>query len=84
VAFDRGERGVASLELIVKEELQTASLVEDYAQVVDAESLSRLPQDGPVESKAVLAVAAFVDSTRLIDNVVLGEDHAPFNDGAAR
>ena len=58
-----------------------ASLVEDYTHIVDAESLAGLPQDGRIESRAVLVVAAFADHTRLIDNVVLGEDHAPLTDG---
>jgi pantoate--beta-alanine ligase len=82
VSFDRGERSVARLESVVREELRMASLVEDYTHIVDAESLEGLPRDGRIESRAVLAVAAYADHTRLIDNVVLGEDHAPLTDGA--
>ena len=42
----------------------------DYLELRDAESLQ--PVVGEVADRAVLAVAAFVGATRLIDNVVLG------------
>ena len=42
----------------------------DYLELRDAESLE--PVVGEVVGRAVLAVAAFVGATRLIDNVVLG------------
>ncbi len=47
-----------------------ASLVDlEYAEVADAETLAPL---GEIDGKAVLAVAARVVKTRLIDNVLLG------------
>lgn len=82
VEFDRGERSVARLEGVVREELAAASLREDYVQVVDAESLEPLPRDSHVTGRALLAVAAFADNTRLIDNLVLGEDPPPRGAGA--
>jgi pantoate--beta-alanine ligase len=41
----------------------------DYLELRDAESLQ--PVEGMVERPAVMAIAAFVGKTRLIDNVVL-------------
>jgi len=41
-----------------------------YAELSDAESLAPVER---VEGRAVLALAAYVGGTRLIDNIILGD-----------
>ncbi|MBZ0116722.1 MAG: pantoate--beta-alanine ligase, partial [Sandaracinaceae bacterium] len=47
----------------------------DYVAIADPDTLA--PIEGAMGPRAVLAVAARVAGTRLIDNVVLGEDPEP-------
>ena len=47
----------------------------DYVSVVDADSLQ--PATGSVGGRALVAIACRIGKTRLIDNVVLGEDPDP-------
>jgi pantoate--beta-alanine ligase len=67
--FRTGERDAAKLTSAVKEcfaaELQIKL---DYVEIVDPETLDPLDQ---ISGPALLAVAAHVGSTRLIDNVIL-------------
>ena len=67
--FDKGQREVSVLlpALITKLEDHVDKL--DYADILDAEDLSMITT---IKRPALAAVAAFVGSTRLIDNVVLG------------
>jgi pantoate--beta-alanine ligase len=75
-AFADGERRAARLRGIVEKELKAAELVIDYVSVADPEELTSF--DGVVpDTGALLAVAAFVGRTRLIDNCILGMDSAP-------
>ena len=68
--WDGGERGVAKLIAAGKEEIASEPSVRlDYFEVVDAGSLD--PLKGRVDG-GLVAVAAFVGATRLIDNIVLG------------
>lgn len=69
-AFASGERDVARLALVAREVMEAEPGVDvQYVDVVDADSLeARMTADRPV----VIAVAAFVDGVRLIDNRVLG------------
>ena len=68
--FARGERRASVLVEAVRKEMDEAGGVRiDYVELRDAETLEELER---VEGPAVLAVAAFVGSTRLIDNVLLG------------
>lgn len=68
-SFDFGERRAAALLAEVQREIQAQSLLRlQYAAIVHPTTLD--PVD-PVESGAVLAVAAFCGKTRLIDNVTL-------------
>jgi pantoate--beta-alanine ligase len=77
-AFAADERGVRQLEGLVLAELEGSALRPDYVQVVDAEELSSLGER--VEgAHALLAVAAFAGTTRLIDNCVLGLDAPPLD-----
>jgi pantoate--beta-alanine ligase len=64
-----GERDGATLLAAVKSAIATEPLIRlQYAELRDAESLAVV---GRAEALAVLAVAAFVGNSRLIDNVVL-------------
>lgn len=63
-----GEKESQHLLTAMHRELAAASLTIDYVAVVDPDTL--LPKD-QLEGPALLAVAAYVGSTRLIDNVLL-------------
>jgi pantoate--beta-alanine ligase len=67
--FDRGERSAANLIAAGKQLLsQEAGVRLDYLEIVDPSTLDPLAQ---LHRPALVAVAAFVGSTRLIDNIVL-------------
>jgi pantoate--beta-alanine ligase len=71
-AFRRGERDARALRGLSRAELVAAAGVRvDYVELVDATSLTPVER---VEEPALLAVAAFVGDTRLIDNTVLTPD----------
>lgn len=76
-AFERGERETRKLMDLVRTELKNAGVREDYVQIVDSRTLEGIDGELRDGCKPLLAVAAFVGSARLIDNVVLGEDLAP-------
>lgn len=76
-AFAAGERRVATLVKQAARVLDRSQLELDYLTLVDSQRLQPLPSDTCLEAPALLAVAAFVGKTRLIDNVVLGEDPDP-------
>jgi len=73
--FASGERAARTLEQIVRVGLEPAATSIDYVEARDADTLA--PIAGDVAGRAVLAVACRVGTTRLIDNVVLGEDPPP-------
>jgi len=66
-----GTRDTSALVGAVRRELEAAGLREDYVELVDATSLTPLPAVTPGQT-ARLLVAAFVGSTRLIDNQPIG------------
>jgi pantoate--beta-alanine ligase len=76
-AFDAWERGERSPQVLRR---AAATPVEarfdrvDYVAVVDPETLEA---PGDVNARLLLAVAAHLGKTRLIDNLVLGEDARP-------
>ncbi len=73
-AAESGEENVSSLQESLMGRLQAAAGVRvDYAAVVDPDTL--LPVED-VRGGALVAVAAWVGPTRLIDNVVLPARHA--------
>ena len=78
--FERGARRAGALSVPVTEALALAGLKPEYVTIADADELSPLSDDTQIEDRALLAVAARVGATRLIDNVVLGEDPAPIED----
>jgi pantoate--beta-alanine ligase len=69
--FDAGERDAATLERAVRAEVQASADTIDYVSVADADSLQPVEFTG---ERALIAIACRVGGTRLIDNVVLGED----------
>lgn len=79
-AFDAGERNSARLRGGLERALESAGLRIDYVSVADPETLE--PFSEAVPERALLAVAVFAGSTRLIDNMVLGEERPPLFDAA--
>jgi pantoate--beta-alanine ligase len=73
-AFEAGERSAAALRAAAHDLVAPAADSIDYVEVVDAGDLSPLER---VERRALVAVACRIGKTRLIDNVVLGEDPIP-------
>jgi len=68
--FQAGERDAEKIKAVVSDELKKAPLARiDYIEVVDNESLAPLKK---TDRKALLAIAVYFSTTRLIDNVVLG------------
>ncbi len=69
--FEAGERDGDRLRAAVRAALDAEPLVKpDYVAVCDPESLNELAR---VESRALVALAARVGRTRLIDNIMLGD-----------
>ncbi len=73
--FAGGERSARALEATARAPVESAATSIDYVEVRDADSLE--PFAGEVGDRAVLAIACRVGTTRLIDNLVLGEDPPP-------
>ncbi len=68
--YKKGERHAAKLAEIVRTTIETEPRARvDYVSVVDAETLERL--DKLDERPILIAVAAYVGKTRLIDNTML-------------
>ncbi|HEY3665045.1 MAG TPA: pantoate--beta-alanine ligase [Polyangiaceae bacterium] len=76
-AFESGERLAGELRDAALEHLTQSGLRLDYVTVADPDELSPIADDARVGDRALLAIAGFMGKTRLIDNVVLGEDSAP-------
>jgi pantoate--beta-alanine ligase len=66
--FAAGERNAGALVAAARDIIESAVTRLDYLELRDAADLRPVAQ---IERDAVLAVAAFVGRTRLIDNVVL-------------
>ncbi len=75
--FAAGERRVGLLQAAAEAEIAAAADRVDYVTLADADELSPLSSTTATGDRALLAVAAYLGSTRLIDNVVLAEDPAP-------
>jgi len=80
-AFAAGERAPRALERLAREPVDAVATSVEYAEVRNADTLAPLTDDAG--ARAVLAIACRIGSTRLIDNVVLGEDPPPLETGAA-
>lgn len=71
-SFRSGERRARELEAAAREPIERSATSIDYVEVRDADTLAPIARD--VGPRAVLAVACHIGATRLIDNIVLGED----------
>ena len=70
--YKKGERHAAKLAEIVRTTIETEPRVRlDYVSVIDAETLEKL--DKLDERPMLIAVAAYVGKTRLIDNTMLNK-----------
>ncbi len=68
--YDRGETSSLELKKAVEDKILSSPLFNiDYVEIVDLETYELVEK---VEKQSLLAVAAFLGSTRLIDNVILG------------
>ena len=74
-AFAGGERAPSRLERLVRAEVEATFDAVDYVDVSCPDTLD--PFESSAGDRALVAVAARLGSTRLIDNTVLGEDGAP-------
>jgi pantoate--beta-alanine ligase len=76
-AYATGERSAAALENIARAEVRAATSEIDYVTVADPATL--VPHQGAerLTAPALLAIAARVGTTRLIDNMILGEEVPP-------
>ncbi|HEX2881823.1 MAG TPA: pantoate--beta-alanine ligase [Polyangiaceae bacterium] len=74
-----GERNAAVLKQHVALSLAQEDAKVDYIELVDAQDLAEIPERVADEQTAVLAVAAYIGETRLIDNVELGVDPMPID-----
>jgi pantoate--beta-alanine ligase len=77
LAFGAGERSARALVAPVSAALSAANLRVDYVALADPDDLSPLGDAAEAGPRALLAIAAFAGATRLIDNVVLGEEPGP-------
>ncbi len=76
-AWEAGEHRARVLEAVVREGFRTFPAVEvEYIAVVDPDTMNPVPH---AEAGTVIAVAARVGTTRLIDNIILGRGlgHVP-------
>ena len=74
-AAEAGEREAAAIVAVARSAIQAEPRVRlQYLELRDAETLEDITR---VERPAVLALAAFVGKTRLIDNVVVGPGDTP-------
>jgi pantoate--beta-alanine ligase len=76
-AFSSGERSARILRSLVRAELEEQSLALDYVELAEPMELEPVPDEAQVPPRVLLAVAARAGETRLIDNVMLGEEPAP-------
>jgi pantoate--beta-alanine ligase len=74
--FAAGERDAAVLRDAALRVVESGATSIDYVELADPDRLAP-HREGPVGERALLAVAARVGNTRLIDNMVLGEEPAP-------
>jgi len=74
-AFAAGERRRAAIEGLVRASIEASVTSVDYVEAREADGLQALGDT--LGERAALLVACRVGTTRLIDNVVLGEDPAP-------
>ncbi|MFO0645025.1 MAG: pantoate--beta-alanine ligase [Polyangiales bacterium] len=78
-AYARGERDVETLRALAEEHLRAHCDAIDYVDLREPVDLEALPATLAPDQRAVIATAVRIGATRLIDNVVLGEEPAPIS-----
>jgi pantoate--beta-alanine ligase len=76
-AFAAGERNAGALRARVRAGLEPAADSIDYVEVATADGVEPLADEAVLDGPALLAIAARIGGTRLIDNVMLGVDPPP-------
>lgn len=72
-----GERRAGALRLAALDEVRSAVDAVEYVAIADPERVVPLADETVVGDRTLLAIAVRIGNTRLIDNVVLGEEPAP-------
>lgn len=76
-AFASGERNAGKLRALASADVARAATSIDYVTIADADALVPLDDAAEIGPRTVIAIACRIGKTRLIDNLVLGEDSAP-------
>ncbi|MBX3206123.1 MAG: pantoate--beta-alanine ligase [Labilithrix sp.] len=76
-AFAGGERRAGALRAFARSAVEPVATSIDYVTVADPDAIAPLGDDETTPERVLVAVACRVGATRLIDNVVLGEDPPP-------
>lgn len=78
--FAGGERAAGVLRAAARAEVERVATSIDYVDLADPERIEIVADGATVGDRALLAIACRVGTTRLIDNVVLGEDPSPLRE----
>jgi pantoate--beta-alanine ligase len=78
-AYAAGERRAKELRQRARTSLAAVTDRVDYVSLADPVSLKVVSDDAVLDGPTLLAVAVRIGATRLIDNVVLGQDEPPIN-----
>jgi pantoate--beta-alanine ligase len=73
-AFQGGERRAGVLRHLVLNHVDKVATSIDYVSLADPTNLELIGDDATLPARALLALALRIGKTRLIDNVVLGDD----------
>lgn len=69
LAIKNGERDVAKVTAVIRENLQTEPLARiDYVEIVDFENIQRIET---IRGEVLVAIAVYIGKTRLIDNFIV-------------
>jgi pantoate--beta-alanine ligase len=75
--FLSGERDATKLRGAARAEVERGATSIDYVDLADADAITVIADGARTGDRVLLAIACRVGTTRLIDNVVLGEDPPP-------
>jgi pantoate--beta-alanine ligase len=75
--FAAGERRAGELRAAARAPVAAVASSIDYVEVADPDSIAPLADDASAPARTLVAIACRIGTTRLIDNVVLGEDPDP-------
>jgi pantoate--beta-alanine ligase len=77
IDFSAGERSAGALRQPLAAALEQGGFRLDYVELVTADDLVPIADSERLPERALLAIAVYLGHTRLIDNIVLGEDPPP-------